>query len=155
MPTPLGACRGAANLQVHALRCVFEDHQVSTTNKGELVTLVWEAFKEFPTITAQEFADFADISRYDAHAVLGRMAKRTKAGVKRLHVAKWNDEFEGARRYPRPVYAVGDKPDKPKPKPNVAENKRRYEQSRNRKYRMNSVFNMGLTRNAIRRGFYA
>ena len=123
---------------------------MTTTNKGVLVTKAWEALHEFGKITAQEFADYADIGRYDAHAVLNRMAKRTKDGLKRLHVADWTYEHDDARRYPRAVFMIGDKPDKKKPKPNLRDNRRRSEASRNKTLRMNSVFNMALTRDKIR-----
>lgn len=123
---------------------------MTTTNTGPHVIKALEAFQEFGRMTAQEFADMADISRYDAHAVLRRMNKRTKAGDKRLHVADWAYGHDGARRYPRPMYALGDKPDKPKPKASPAANSRRYEQGKNRMYRMNSVFNMAMTRDKIR-----
>jgi hypothetical protein len=123
---------------------------VTTTNKGVLVTKAWEALHEFGKITAQEFADYADIGRYDAHAVLNRMAKRTKAGVKRIYVADWTHEHDDARRYPRAIYMLGDKPDKKKPKPDVRENRRRSEAQRNKILRLNSVFNMAMTRDKIR-----
>jgi len=123
---------------------------VSSTNTGSHVIKVLEALETFGQITAQEFADYADIGRYDAHAVLNRMAKRTKAGVKRIYVADWTHEHDDARRYPRAVFMVGDKPDKRKPQPDVRENRRRSEAKRNKTLRMNSVFNMALTRDKIR-----
>lgn len=123
---------------------------MTTTNTGPHVIKALEALQEFGRMTAQEFADMADISRYDAHAVLRRMNKRTKAGDKRLHVADWVYGHDGARRYPRPVYALGDQRDKPKPKASPAANSRRYEQGKNRMYRMNSVFNLAMTRDRIR-----
>lgn len=123
---------------------------MSSTNTGSHVIKVFEALETFGQITAQEFADYADIGRYDAHAVLNRMAKRTKAGVKRIYVADWTYEHDDARRYPRAVFMVGDKPDKRKPKPDVRENRRRSETKRNKTLRMNSVFNMALTRDKIR-----
>ncbi len=123
---------------------------MTTTNKGVLVTKAWEALHEFGKITAQEFADYADIGRYDAHAVLNRMSKRTKDGVKRIYVADWTYGHDDARRYPRPVFMIGDLPDKPKPKPDLRDNRRRSEASRNKTLRMNSVFNMALTRDKIR-----
>ncbi len=117
---------------------------------GTLVSKAWEALHEFGKITAQEFADYADIGRYDAHAALAKMNKRTKAGVKRIHVAGWTYGHDDARRYPRPVFMIGDLPDKPRPKPSVRENRRRSEAKRNKTLRMNSVFNMALTRDKIR-----
>ena len=123
---------------------------MTTTNKGVLVTKAWEALHEFGKITAQEFADYADIGRYDAHAVLNRMAKRTKDGLKRLYVADWTYIHDDAKRYPRAVFMAGDKPDKKKPKPNLRENRRRSEAQRNKTFRMNSVFNMATPRDKIR-----
>jgi hypothetical protein len=109
-----------------------------------------EAFAEFGRLTAQEFADYADIGRYDAHAVLNRMNKRTKAGEKRIHVADWTYEHDDARRYPRAVFMLGDKEDKKKPKPNIRLNRQRSETNRNAQFRMNSVFNTAMTRDKIR-----
>jgi len=123
---------------------------MSSTNKGSHVTRVWAALDAFEQITAQEFADYADIGRYDAHAVLNRMIKRTKAGEKRLYIAEWVYVYDGARRYPRAVFKAGDHPDKRRPRPDVAANRRRSEAKRNTMVRMNSVFNMALSRDKIR-----
>ena len=123
---------------------------MTTTNTGAHVIKALEAFAEFGRLTAQEFADYADIGRYDAHAVLNRMNKRTKAGVKRIYVADWTYEHDDARRYPRAVFMLGDKEDKKKPKPNIRLNRQRSETNRNAQFRMNSVFNMAMTRDKIR-----
>jgi hypothetical protein len=123
---------------------------VSTTNTGAHVIKALEAFAEFGRLTAQEFADYADIGRYDAHAVLNRMNKRTKAGEKRIYVADWTYSHDDARRYPRAVFMLGDRPDKPKPKPNIRLNRQRSEHKTAQAIRMTSVFNMGLTRDKIR-----
>lgn len=123
---------------------------MTTLNTGQHVVKALEALNEFGRMTAQEFADYADLGRYDAHAVLLRMNKRTKAGDKRIHIADWTHGHDGARRYPRPVYALGDKLDKKKPKADPAANRRRHEQSKNKMYRMNSVFNLAMTRDKIR-----
>jgi len=123
---------------------------VTPLNSGTLIARAWEALHEFGKITAQEFADYADIGRYDAHAALSKMNKRTKAGVKRIYVADWTYGHDDARRYPRAVFMIGDQPDKPRPKPDIAANRRRHEQSKNRMHRMNSVFNMAMTRDKIR-----
>jgi hypothetical protein len=123
---------------------------MSTTNKGVLVTQAWAALTEFGKITAQEFADYADIGRYDAHAVLSRMSKRTKAGEKRLHICDWVHAHDDARRYPRPVFMLGDFPDKSKPKPNLRENRRRSEHKRYNMIRATSIFNIAMTRDKIR-----
>jgi len=123
---------------------------MGTTNTGMHVIKALEAFAEFGRLTAQEFADYADIGRYDAHAVLNRMNKRTKAGEKRIYVADWTHGHDNARRYPRAVFMLGDKPDKPRPKPDIRLNRQRSEHKSIKAIRMTSVFNMGLTRDTVR-----
>ena len=123
---------------------------MSTTNTGMHVIKAFEAFSEFGRLTVQEFADYADIGRYDAHAVLARMRKPTKAGLKRIYVADWTYEHDDARRYPRAVYMLGDKEDKKKPKPDIRLNRQRSEHKAIKAIRMTSVFNMGLTRDKVR-----
>jgi hypothetical protein len=132
------------------VRRFYGDHQMTTTNTGMHVIKALEAFSEFGRLTAQEFADYADIGRYDAHAVLNRMNKRTKAGEKRIHVADWTYEYDDARRYPRAVFMLGDKEDKKKPKPNIRLNRQRSEHNTLKAIRMTSVFNMGLPRDRVR-----
>ena len=150
MPTPLGTRRRSTTLQVRPVQRFHEDREVTPLNSGTLIAKAWEALHEFGKITAQEFADYADIGRYDAHAALAKMNKRTKAGVKRIYIANWTYGHDDARRYPRAVFMIGDQPDKPRPKPNVRENRRRSEAHRNKILRMNSVFNMAMTRDKIR-----
>lgn len=123
---------------------------MSTTNTGMHVIKAFEAFNEFGRMTAQEFADYADIGRYDAHAVLARMRKPTKAGPKRIYVADWTYSHDDAKRYPRAVYMLGDKPDKPKPKPNIRLNRQRSEHKALKAVRMASVFNLAMTREKVR-----
>jgi hypothetical protein len=124
--------------------------QLTTTNTGMHVIKALEAFAEFKRMTAQEFADYADIGRYDAHAVLNRMNKRTKAGEKRIHVADWTYIHDSAKRYPRAVFMLGDKPDKPRPKPDLRANRKRSERKILASFRMSSVFNLAMTREVIR-----
>jgi hypothetical protein len=132
------------------VRRFYGDHQMTTTNTGMHVIKALEAFSEFGRLTAQEFADYADIGRYDAHAVLNRMNKRTKAGEKRIHVADWTYAHDDARRYPRAVFMLGDKEDKKKPKPNIRLNRQRSEHKMINAIRMNNVFNLAMTRDKIR-----
>lgn len=123
---------------------------MTTTNTGKHVIMALEAFKEFGRMTAQEFADYADIGRYDAHAVLHRMNKRTKAGEKRIYIAAWTYGHDDARRYPRPVFMLGDNEDKKKPKPNIRLNRQRSEHKSIKAIRMASVFNLAMPRDTIR-----
>lgn len=113
-------------------------------NRGKRVTDTTAALVEFGEITASELAEHLGISRYDAHAVLNRMNKRTKAGLKRIHIVRYVDDHYGARRYPRAVFSIGDFPDAKKPKANQNEVKRRYYARLKSRTTMNSVFNLGM-----------
>jgi predicted thioesterase len=117
---------------------------MSTLNRGHRVTEATAALVALGEMTSMELAEYLDIDRYDARAVLCRMAKRTKAGVKRVHISRYVHDFEGARKYPRPVYALGDQEDVKKPKANQLAVKRKYYARQKNKVLMNSVFNMGL-----------
>jgi outer membrane usher protein FimD/PapC len=79
-------------------------------------------------------------------AIVGRMSRRTPQSGKRLHIIGWTYDTEGQRRYPRAIYAIGDKPNATKPKSDVKENRRRYRENVRKKYTANSVFNLGMTR---------
>ena len=75
---------------------------MSSLNRGQRVIDTTAAIVEFGEITASELAEYLGITRYDAHAVLNRMNKRTKAGLKRIHVVRYIDDHDGARTYPGP-----------------------------------------------------
>ena len=117
---------------------------MGTLNRGQRVIDTTAAIVEFGEITAMELAEYLDITRYDAHAVLNRMNKRTKAGVKRIHVVRYIDDHDGARKYPRAVYAMGDKPDAKRPKADQLRVKREYYARVKSRTTMNSVFNLGM-----------
>ena len=117
---------------------------MSSLNRGQRVIDTTAAIVEFGEITAMELAEYLGITRYDAHAVLNRMSKRTKAGVKRIHVVRYTYDHDGARKYPRAVYAMGDKPDAKKPKADQLAVKREYYARLKSRMTMNSVFNLGL-----------
>ena len=117
---------------------------LSSLNRGQRVIDTTAAIVEFGEITAMELAEYLDITRYDAHAVLNRMNKRTKAGLKRIYVVRYIDDHDGARNYPRAVFAMGDKPDAKKPKADQLAVKRRYYARLKSRTTMNSVFNLGL-----------
>ena len=96
------------------------------------------AVKEMGPMTAEEFAEEKQIPINHARAYAS-YAKRHKF----VYVLKYKRESEiGNTAYPRAVYALGDKPDAPKPKKwPLAETNRRH---RAKKRRMaNSIFAMG------------
>lgn len=77
--------------------------------------------------------DYHDVAKYIA-------AMRTCVVTKQLYIQSWTMEGYG-RRYPRPVYALGDKPDARKPKPvSASERAKQYRQRRKVPQAANSVF---------------
>lgn len=117
---------------------------MSTLNRGCRVIDTIATIVAFGEITAMELAEHLGIGRYDAHAVLSRMNKRTKAGLKRIHIVRYIDDHDGARRYPRAVYTMGDKPDAKRPKADQLRVKREYYARVKSRTTMNSVFNLGM-----------
>lgn len=113
-------------------------------NRGKRVIAAIAAIAEFGEITAMELAEHLGVTRYDAHAVLRRMSKRTKAGVKRIHVVRYIHDHDGSRKYPRAVYAMGDKPNAKRPKADQLKVKREYYARAKSRTTMNSVFNLGV-----------
>lgn len=108
------------------------------------VQQVLAALEELGEVTGMELAEhLGDMDRYDAHAVLRRMSKRNeRTGEKRLYVVRYIYDQEGGRWYPRPVYALGDKPDEKKPGPDHEAVRKRYYERIKAKALTNSVFNL-------------
>lgn len=102
-------------------------------------------FEEHGEMTRHEVCDAMGIDRMYISAILSRMCKPGKTLPKRLHVVRYVYDQEGERRYPRAVYALGDKPDAPRPKPNVKEVRKRYRSNLRKRMTTNSVFNLALT----------
>lgn len=75
--------------------------------------------------------------------VLASLSKATRRRPRLVHIARWVYDSEGARRYPRPVYAFGDAPDARKPKSNGAARVREYRQRQRALQTTNFVFNLG------------
>lgn len=76
---------------------------------------------------------YRDVAKYIA-------AMRVCVVTKQLYIQSWTMEGVG-RRYPRPVYALGDKRDAPKPKPvSDSDRAKKYRQSRKLPNAASSVF---------------
>lgn len=73
-----------------------------------------------------------------------RLCNKTKRLPKRIHICDWiYDGPNNSRYYPRAVFAIGDKPDKKKPKRlSQAECSRRW-RAKNNALGTNSIFAMG------------
>lgn len=121
---------------------------------GHYPPLIMQILEDQGPSTREEICRALGEHRMIIGAIVGRMAKRTPQSGKRLYISGWTYDCEGQRRYPRAIYAIGDKPNATKPKSDVKENSRRYRESVRKKFTANSVFNLGMTRRqyeAIRR----
>lgn len=119
---------------------------MSKRDWGSVTIKILKAFEENGEMTRKEVCEYIGLDRMYVSAILTRMNRPGKTLPKRIHVVRYVYDEEGARRYPRAVYALGDQPDAKKPKSNPAENKRRYLQNLRMRMTGNSVFNLGLTR---------
>jgi hypothetical protein len=77
-------------------------------------------------------------------SVVSRLARPWPRAPKRIHIRAYVYDQEGERRYPRAVYAIGDRPDAPRPRPDTAANKARYWANRKLRLRGSSIFNWGM-----------
>jgi hypothetical protein len=114
---------------------------------GYLVQQIEKALSELGAMTGAELCQELGVEKAELSAVVSRMAKASKTLPKRLHIVGYTFEHETHdKRYPRAIYALGDLPDKPKPKPSRIDNVRRYTANKRKRLTGNSVFNLGLPR---------
>jgi hypothetical protein len=99
------------------------------------------ALAELGPMTTVELCHYIGTTKDKSGAILGRLMKASPLRPKRVYVSGWTYDAEGARRYPRPIYSIGDGKDKPMPSIPANEHQRRY---RKKKAKMvNSVFQLG------------
>jgi hypothetical protein len=114
---------------------------------GFLVQQIEKALSELGAMTGAELCQELGVEKAELSAVVSRMAKASKRLPKRLYIVGYTFEHETHdKRYPRAIYALGDLPDKPKPKPSRIDNVRRYTANKRKRLTGNSVFNLGLPR---------
>lgn len=114
---------------------------------GYLVQQIEKALSELGAMTGAELCQELGVEKAELSAVVSRMAKASKTLPKRLYIVGYTSEHETHdRRYPRAIYALGDLPDTPKPKPSRIDNVRRYNANKRKRLTGNSVFNLGLPR---------
>lgn len=112
---------------------------------GATVLAIEIVLSQSGPMTRSQIEDELGVGKNQVSSVLTRMRRRDKSGVKRIHIKSWQYTHEGGRRYPRAVYAIGDKPCRQKPKPDLMANKRRYIAGKRGVLKANFAFNLGLT----------
>lgn len=91
-------------------------------------------------LTMRDIAEFFPDVNY--RLVASFITAMRSVSVKHLHIQSWTMEGRG-RRYPRPIYALGNKRDAPKPKrTTTSERMKKYRQSKKLPKAANSVFNL-------------
>jgi hypothetical protein len=83
-------------------------------------------------------------------ATLTHLKKKKPKNGRQIYISSYVYDDEVRRYYPRAVYSLGDKPDAKKPISDPMAIKRRYLAKVKGKYKLNNVFNLGLTRDAIK-----
>jgi hypothetical protein len=113
---------------------------------GKRVLAVIAALEDAGEMTRAEICRAMGVDRFIGSAVMSRMHKATPMIPKRIYIARWVYEDDvGGRRYPKAVFALGDKKDAPKPKPKL--NKVSTAEYRDKEQkRVNSVFMWGQSR---------
>ncbi len=111
---------------------------------------VLQLLEEHGTLTALEITRLTGEDRRLVGDTIGRMAKALRTMPKRIYIDHYVRDVEGARKYLRASYAIGDKPDAPKMRPiSRAEIQRGSGARRRRKLQTNFVFNLGVGINRL------
>jgi transcriptional regulator with XRE-family HTH domain len=96
-------------------------------------------------MTAVELADALGITPQHAAANCCRMAVTRPRVPRLLHIARWQFDHPGQVRYPRPVWALGDRPNAAKPTAAATARLRDVRTYHERKGRsVTSVFDLGV-----------
>lgn len=113
---------------------------------GEVAAQIMRMLEENGPMSRSEICDHLGRDKEAVASIVSRLSTRSPNRGKRIHISAYVYDMEGERRYPRAVYALGDKPDKPKPKPDPQANKARYWANKVSRIKTNSVFHLGLSR---------
>jgi hypothetical protein len=101
---------------------------------------------EQESLTKAEICRQLDLTHDQVASVLSRLCKRSKQMPKRIYICDYTRHAISGRTYIRPVYALGNKPDKKQNiKPFTVKEKSANSYARLMATRNNSVFNLTKT----------
>lgn len=114
-----------------------------TAKDGTVQRLLRALIDEGP-MTMQDMVRLTGKPKSSIHPILCKMLRPTKRPVypKRIYIYQWVYDQEGQKRYPRPMYAIGDRPDAPRPVADPKANDKRRRDKRRVMRTTNSVFNL-------------
>lgn len=105
---------------------------------------------ELGPMTRLEICRELEPNAQNISSLVSALLREQPCNPRRVHISGWICEIEGGRRYPRAIYALGDKPDAKRPRPmKRAEIVARYRAALCAKYRANSVFHLARTQKEI------
>jgi hypothetical protein len=107
-----------------------------------VVAAMLAALEELGPMTGSELCEAIGSTHVESGRMINIITHAGKTVPKRAYVQGYTYDGEGQRRYPRAIYALGDKPNVPKPKRDVAANSRRWRERK--QMRVNSVWALGL-----------
>ena len=115
---------------------------------GSTVRDILHTLETCGPMTRDELCNALDVDRMNISAVVSRLVRPPKNAPRRVHISGYTHDSETGRRYPRAIYAVGDKPDAKKPnrQANLRDNRKRSDKRRAAHNTMNFVFNLGKPR---------
>lgn len=96
---------------------------------------------EHEQLSRVEIQKELELTKRSASALLSKLLKPTPRQSKRIYVIAYTFDDEGARAYPRPLYALGDRPDARRPDMRL---ERRREYRRVEGQRVASVWDLAL-----------
>jgi len=109
-----------------------------------VVEAILKALAEHGPMTRRAICRVIGRERNEVASVVSRLNKTLPTAHKRVYVCDWVHDEEGSNRYPRAVYALGDKPDKRKPEPEThASVSKRWRDSQ--KLKVISIFELGIS----------
>lgn len=110
---------------------------------GEKVLAIMEALQDGAQMTRAAIERECGV--VDLGQTITRMSHKQAKLPKRIYIADWTRQDEGGRNYLRAVYALGNKPNKPKPDALTQKEKSKNYRRRN-KGQVPSVFHLGIRR---------
>lgn len=119
--------------------------------RGEVVRAITEQLRLNGMMTLADLCVALGREKHLLQPVLARMLKPTTRPMlpKRVYIAEYVYDQEGMKRYPRPLYALGNFPDAKKPERDTKLTQKRFRQRRLSLRTTNSVFNLA---GAMKRG---
>lgn len=116
---------------------------LDSVKPGTKRAVIFDALRDYGPMTMAELVDLTGIDKYNSAAILQGLNTPSARKAKRVYIVRYVFDHEGARRYPRAVYAVGDLPNAPKPKSNGKAIRQRYRAAKKTRMKSNFVFNLG------------